>query len=95
MQHVTSLGQCFGGFETYEKTTGMAMTEGDPQGLLHQPGTAVTRDCTAVCRQSTTCKAFTVGKIMSYLTYICQRDMDDGVESFTSGMNSGNLFRRL
>jgi len=56
------IGQCFGGFETYEKTTGMAMSEGDPQGLLHQPGAAVTRDCTAVCRQSTTCKAFTVGK---------------------------------
>ncbi|OXA52939.1 Plasminogen [Folsomia candida] len=53
-------GECFGGYETYEKTTGMALTEGDPQGLLHQPGAAVTRDCTAVCRQSTTCKAFTV-----------------------------------
>lgn len=56
-----SVGQCFGGVETYEKTTGMALSDGDPQGLLHQPGAAVTRDCTAVCRQSPTCKAFSVG----------------------------------
>lgn len=56
------VAQCFGGMETYEKTTGMAMSENEPQGLLHQPGAAVTRDCTAVCRQSTNCKSFSVGK---------------------------------
>lgn len=29
----------------------MALTEGDPQGLLHQPGAAVTRDCTGKKRR--------------------------------------------
>ncbi|CAG7728314.1 unnamed protein product [Allacma fusca] len=62
---VNAQGQCFGGIETYEKTTGMGMSESDSQGLLHQPNAAVTRDCTSVCRQSTTCKAFTVDYVKS------------------------------
>lgn len=54
-------GQCFGGTETYEKTTGVKFTYGASQGILTQPGTGITRDCTAICRQTPTCAAFTVG----------------------------------
>jgi hypothetical protein len=35
---------------------------GTTQGILTQPGTGITRDCTAICRQTPTCAAFTVGK---------------------------------
>lgn len=56
------LGQCFGGTETYEKTTGVKFSFGTTQGILTQPGTGITRDCTAICRQTPTCAAFTVGK---------------------------------
>ena len=57
------LGQCFGGVETYEKTAGVSfsVTE-NVQGLVSQPGTAVTRDCAALCRQTANCAAFTVGQ---------------------------------
>lgn len=55
--------QCFGGIETYEKTPGMAFASvSNLQGLVSQPGTAVTRDCAALCRQTATCAAFTVGQ---------------------------------
>ncbi|XP_021930316.1 uncharacterized protein LOC110834946 [Zootermopsis nevadensis] len=53
-------GQCFGGTETYEKTTGVKFVFGTTQGILTQPGTGITRDCTAICRQTPTCAAFTV-----------------------------------
>ncbi|CAB3367593.1 Hypothetical predicted protein [Cloeon dipterum] len=53
-------GQCFGGTETYEKTTGIKFTFGTSQGLLTQPGTGITRDCTAICRQTPSCAAFSV-----------------------------------
>ncbi|XP_033606986.1 uncharacterized protein LOC111863521 isoform X3 [Cryptotermes secundus] len=53
-------GQCFGGTETYEKTTGVKFSFGTTQGILTQPGTGITRDCTAICRQTPTCAAFTV-----------------------------------
>ncbi|XP_069693489.1 uncharacterized protein [Periplaneta americana] len=53
-------GQCFGGTETYEKTTGVKFVFGASQGILTQPGTGITRDCTAICRQTPTCAAFTV-----------------------------------
>ncbi|XP_046406709.1 uncharacterized protein LOC124171575 isoform X1 [Ischnura elegans] len=53
-------GQCFGGTETYEKTTGVEFVYGAAQGLLTQPGTGITRDCTAICRQTITCHAFSV-----------------------------------
>jgi len=56
------LGQCFGGTETYEKTAGVKFVFGTTQGILTQPGTGITRDCTAICRQTPTCAAFTVGK---------------------------------
>lgn len=54
--------QCFGGVETYEKTAGTAFASvTNLQGLVSQPGTAVTRDCAALCKQTATCAAFTVG----------------------------------
>ena len=56
------IGECFGGVETYEKTAGVGFaTSTNLQGLVSQPGTAVTRDCAALCRQTTTCAAFAVG----------------------------------
>ena len=81
--------QCFGGVETYEKTSGMyknfvkssalylhflftfcfsgttVMCETpfcNPRVLLTQPDTSVTRDCIAICKQSSACSSFTVGK---------------------------------
>ena len=61
--------QCsFGGVETYEKTSGTTvMCDGDgdgcsSRGLLAQPESAVTRDCIAICKQSTSCTSFTVGE---------------------------------
>ena len=60
------IAQCFGGMETYEKTAGVAFaTVSNLQGLVSQPGTAVTRDCAALCRQTSTCAAFTVGALLS------------------------------
>jgi hypothetical protein len=61
-------GQCFGGVETYEKTAGTTVvcTAGDgcnSRGLLTQPDTSVTRDCIAICKQSSACNVFTVGKM--------------------------------
>ncbi|XP_059489112.1 uncharacterized protein LOC132204551 isoform X2 [Neocloeon triangulifer] len=55
-----SNAQCFGGTETYEKTTGVKFVFGTSQGLLTQPGTGITRDCTAICRQTPSCAAFSV-----------------------------------
>ena len=59
-------GQCFGGVETYEKTSGTTvMCEApfcNPRILLTQPDTSVTRDCIAICKQSSACTSFTVGK---------------------------------
>ena len=60
-------GQCFGGVETYEKTSGTTvLCEGDctSQGLLSQPDTSVTRDCIAICKQTSACSSFTVGKLV-------------------------------
>ncbi|XP_046464235.1 uncharacterized protein LOC124210016 isoform X1 [Daphnia pulex] len=67
--------QCFGGVETYEKTARVAFTSvSNLQGLVSQPGTAVTRDCAALCKQTATCAAFTV----DYSTSRCQSiDIDD------------------
>ncbi|XP_063218616.1 uncharacterized protein LOC134528880 [Bacillus rossius redtenbacheri] len=53
--------ECFGGTETYEKTAAVQFVFGTSQGILTQPGTGITRDCTAICRQTPTCAAFTVG----------------------------------
>ena len=61
-------GQCFGGVETYEKTSGTTVacdvpgTSCTSKGLLTQPDTSVTRDCIAICKQSANCNSFTVGK---------------------------------
>ena len=61
-------GQCFGGVETYEKTSGTTVacdvpgTSCTSKGLLTQPDTSVTRDCIAICKQSAKCNSFTVGK---------------------------------
>jgi hypothetical protein len=61
--------QCFGGIETFEKTVGMAFTASTQvQGLVSQPGSAVTRDCAALCKQSNNCAAFAV----DYTTSRCQ-----------------------
>ena len=59
--------QCFGGVETYEKTAGTTVlcsaADGcNSRGLLTQPDTSVTRDCIAICKQSSACNIFTVGK---------------------------------
>ena len=57
--------QCFGGVETYEKTAGTSFaTVTNLQGLVSQPGTAVTRDCAALCKQTPSCAAFTVGQLL-------------------------------
>ena len=58
-------GQCFGGVETYEKTSGTTVlcdAGCTSQGLLSQPDTAVTRDCIAICKQTSSCSSFTVGE---------------------------------
>ena len=58
-------GQCFGGVETYEKTSGTTVLCDNgctSQGLLSQPDTSVTRDCIAICKQTSSCTSFTVGK---------------------------------
>ena len=34
------------------------------QGLLSQPDTSVTRDCIAICKQTSSCTSFTVGEIL-------------------------------
>ena len=60
-----SHAQCFGGVETYEKTSGTTVIcDGDCEssGLISQPDTAVTRNCLAICKQSANCNSFTVGK---------------------------------
>ena len=59
--------QCFGGVETYEKTAGTTVVcdsddDCDARGLLTQPDTSVTRDCIAICKQSSSCNSFTVGE---------------------------------
>ena len=91
--------QCFGGVETYEKTSGIYYCIGiyqcfkkkfvkssalylhflftfcfsgttvmcetpfcNPRVLLTQPDQSVTRDCIAICKQSSACSSFTVGK---------------------------------
>lgn len=64
--------QCFGGVETYEKTAGTSFaTVTNLQGLVSQPGTAVTRDCAALCKQTPTCAAFTVGQYLVLNSYLC------------------------
>ena len=68
--HTTSraAGQCFGGVETYEKTSGTTVlceAGCSSQGLLSQPDTSVTRDCIAICKQTGACNSFTVGKSSS------------------------------
>ena len=59
-------GQCFGGVETYEKTSGTTVmceaSECNVRGLVTQEDTSVTRDCIAICKQSSACTTFTVGK---------------------------------
>ena len=59
--------QCFGGVETYEKTSGTTVmcdnaSECNIRGLVTQEDTSVTRDCIAICKQSSACTTFTVGK---------------------------------
>lgn len=71
-QQVTLVdAQCFGGVETYEKTSGTTvLCEGGctSQGLLSQPDTSVTRDCIAICKQTSACSSFTVGKSVRLLS---------------------------
>ena len=75
--------QCFGGVETYEKTSGTTVLCDSGcssqvlhwhcttvlycgvQGLLSQPDTSVTRDCIAICKQTSACNSFTVGKTVT------------------------------
>ncbi|XP_035224282.1 uncharacterized protein LOC118196884, partial [Stegodyphus dumicola] len=52
---------CFGGIESFEKTTGMAF--GPSVGtsvLLHQQDQALTRDCINLCKQQSQCLAFSL-----------------------------------
>ena len=61
-------GQCFGGVETYEKTSGTTVlcdSGCSSQGLLSQPDTSVTRDCIAICKQTGACNSFTVGEFIN------------------------------
>lgn len=74
--------ECFGGVETYEKTAGTTVvcesSECNSRGLLTQPETSVTRDCIAICKQSSGCKSFTV----DYLNSRCQSyDIDTNSRS--------------
>ena len=65
-------GQCFGGVETYEKTSGTTVlcdAGCTSQGLLSQPDTAVTRDCIAICKQTSSCSSFTVGESRTSSTF--------------------------
>ena len=72
-------GQCFGGVETYEKTSGTTVacdvpgTSCTSKGLLTQPDTSVTRDCIAICKQSAKCNSFTVGKNSSVTILLNKR----------------------
>ncbi|CAK9252583.1 unnamed protein product [Sphagnum jensenii] len=60
MRTAVEAQNCFGGIETFEKTS---MTDFDgnfsPAGtLLQQPDQALTRDCVNLCRQQPTCLSF-------------------------------------
>ncbi|XP_065562057.1 uncharacterized protein LOC136028245 isoform X2 [Artemia franciscana] len=50
-------GICFGGVETFEKVISITYIE-NGKVLLSQPGTAIMRDCIAVCKQTSTCHGF-------------------------------------
>ncbi|KAK3908976.1 Protein let-653 [Frankliniella fusca] len=86
-------GQCFGGTETYEKTTGVKFLFGASQGILTQPGTGITRDCTAICRQTPTCAGFTV----DYETSRCQSYSADssGHRSSLHDALGSNYFEKI
>jgi len=91
-------GQCFGGVETYEKTSGttvLCTSDCTSQGLLSQPDTSVTRDCIAICKQTSSCISFTV----DYLNSRCQSyniDTDSGVGRRALETDSGvNFFEKL
>ena len=70
------VGQCFGGVEVYEKTAGVSFdaTKSVPQGLVSQPGTALTRDCAALCKQTPNCAAFAVGNCAIFSCHLQRKE---------------------
>ncbi|XP_064477576.1 uncharacterized protein LOC135391294 [Ornithodoros turicata] len=59
---------CFGGIETFEKTTGFAFSSSvSGQTLLQQPDQALTRDCINLCKQQSQCLTFS----LNYVGYRC------------------------
>ncbi|KAH8035802.1 hypothetical protein HPB51_008629 [Rhipicephalus microplus] len=59
---------CFGGIESFEKTTGLAFSGSvSGQTLLQQPDQALTRDCINLCKQQAQCLAFS----LNYVGFRC------------------------
>ncbi|XP_042145108.1 uncharacterized protein LOC8043364 [Ixodes scapularis] len=69
MQKVSGKGQnCFGGIESFEKTTGLAYSGSvSGQTLLQQPDQALTRDCINLCKQQAQCLSFS----LNYVGFRC------------------------
>ncbi|KAK8781129.1 hypothetical protein V5799_017528 [Amblyomma americanum] len=59
---------CFGGIESFEKTTGLAYSGSvSGQTLLQQPDQALTRDCINLCKQQSQCLSFS----LNYVGFRC------------------------
>ncbi|CAN8028276.1 unnamed protein product, partial [Ixodes persulcatus] len=59
---------CFGGIESFEKTTGLAYSGSvSGQTLLQQPDQALTRDCINLCKQQAQCLSFS----LNYVGFRC------------------------
>ncbi|KAL1469347.1 hypothetical protein MTO96_005044 [Rhipicephalus appendiculatus] len=59
---------CFGGIESFEKTTGLSFSGSvSGQTLLQQPDQALTRDCINLCKQQAQCLAFS----LNYVGFRC------------------------
>ncbi|UYV82223.1 hypothetical protein LAZ67_21001375 [Cordylochernes scorpioides] len=83
---------CFGGIETFEKTTGQAVGAA-ASVLTQQSDQALTRDCVLLCRQSAACSAFT----LEYDNFRCvahDADTAGRAELRTERPNT-NLFEKI
>ncbi|XP_065287791.1 uncharacterized protein [Dermacentor albipictus] len=59
---------CFGGIESFEKTTGLSYSGSvSGQTLLQQPDQALTRDCINLCKQQAQCLSFS----LNYVGFRC------------------------
>ena len=66
---------CFGGVETFEKTTVSEFDQNVPilENLLHQENAALTRDCVNLCKQQSRCLSFR----LNYADYRCSSYADN------------------